>query len=289
MKYSFIIPTYNSGKYINRCIESILSQEMKNKYEIVIIDGNSTDDTIFKIKKFITNNLNIRCFIKKNTGASAARNLGIKKSVGKYLIFVDSDDIVYPGFIKNIDKIDVEKYDVIKCKVQCKEKKEYDNRFDVPLFKCLSGEKALIKFCISNKIFGVPWSYIIKREFLVKNELYFIEGKYHEDYGILPIVIFNAKSVISINVQSYIYIKRINSSVTMNDDKSEIIRINDFLFHTYNLLVYFEALSNKNNKKIVFDYFYNRLMLKISHLNSSVISKMDTNLLNKIEEMYNGR
>ncbi len=90
MKISVIIPTYNRINTIKRAIDSVLNQTYKN-FEVLIIDDGSTDNT----GKFIENNYKdsrINYFYSKNKGVSFARNLGIKKSSGEWIAFLDSDD-----------------------------------------------------------------------------------------------------------------------------------------------------------------------------------------------------
>src|SRR5258706_6164385 len=87
---SIIIPTYNHGKYIERSISCALSQTYINK-EIIVIDDGSTDDTPERVKKFGDSIIYHR---KINGGLGAARNTGLKMSKGKYIQFLDADDII---------------------------------------------------------------------------------------------------------------------------------------------------------------------------------------------------
>ena len=98
IKVSVIIPTYNRGNLIYKSIKSVLNQTYKN-LEIIVVDDGSTDNTKEEIEKIVDEKIR---YIKllKNSGASNARNIGIKESTGKYLTFVDSDDILYPNKIE---------------------------------------------------------------------------------------------------------------------------------------------------------------------------------------------
>lgn len=91
---SIIIPAYNAEKYIDICLQSVLSQSLKN-IEIIIIDDGSTDNTLNLIRKYAENDNRIKIFIQENRGSGPARNLGIKKSVGQFIAFMDADDF-YP-------------------------------------------------------------------------------------------------------------------------------------------------------------------------------------------------
>lgn len=95
MQLSIIIPCFNSETTILRSLNSIIAQDISIKYEIIIIDDGSTDNTSFIVNKFINkyNNIQIVYYKKNNGGVSSARNCGIKLSKGEYIALLDSDDI----------------------------------------------------------------------------------------------------------------------------------------------------------------------------------------------------
>jgi glycosyltransferase involved in cell wall biosynthesis len=93
---SIITPLYNSGDFISETIDSILSQTYQN-WELIIVDDCSIDNGVKIVKKYQENNDNIKLVqLSKNSGAAVARNKGIKKAKGKYIAFLDSDDLWHP-------------------------------------------------------------------------------------------------------------------------------------------------------------------------------------------------
>ena len=92
-KISIIVPAYNSEKYIEKCLESLINQTYKN-IEILIIDNNSTDNTANICNKYVMKNKNIKYLFCETKGASAARNYGIKNSSGEFICFIDADDYI---------------------------------------------------------------------------------------------------------------------------------------------------------------------------------------------------
>ncbi len=105
MKISAIICTYNREKYILQCLESIENQTIdKNKYEIILINNNSTDNTEEICNTFAKNNkrVNFKYFIERSQGLSYARNRGIKEASGEFLSFIDDDAIVDENFLEEI-------------------------------------------------------------------------------------------------------------------------------------------------------------------------------------------
>jgi len=97
MKISVIVPVYNASKYINRCIDSILNQNYKN-IEIIVVDDGSTDNTLEKLKKY----KDLIIVKQKNSGVSVARNKGLEKANGDYILFIDSDDYIDRKYISSL-------------------------------------------------------------------------------------------------------------------------------------------------------------------------------------------
>ena len=125
MKYlvSIIVPMYNSEKYIVRCIDSLLEQSYEN-IEIIVVDDGSSDNSVEIIKKYNDNRINI--YQKRNEGVSATRNLGIEKSNGDFLLFVDSDDYVS----KDIVKVMLDKVNSENSMILCNNKEIWGNRIE---------------------------------------------------------------------------------------------------------------------------------------------------------------
>jgi len=97
--FSVIIPLYNKEKYIHQCIESVLNQKFKD-FEIIIINDGSTDQSAQIVEKI--NDSKLQVYSQKNKGVSAARNLGVEKSSGKVIAFLDADDFWYPTHLDEI-------------------------------------------------------------------------------------------------------------------------------------------------------------------------------------------
>ena len=92
-KLSIIIPCYNTEKYINKCLDSVLNSTLKD-IEVIIINDGSKDSTLDIIKSYKDKRIII--IDKENDGVAMARNDGIKKATGEYITFIDSDDYIEP-------------------------------------------------------------------------------------------------------------------------------------------------------------------------------------------------
>ena len=98
---SIVTPTFNSAKYIAATIQSVQKQTYQN-WEMILVDDCSTDNTIHLIKNFITKDKRIQLYqLESNSGPAVARNKGIENVSGKYMTFLDADDIWFEDFIEN--------------------------------------------------------------------------------------------------------------------------------------------------------------------------------------------
>ena len=112
---SVVVPVYNSEKYLQRCIDSILSSTYQD-IELILVDDGSLDKTYSKCSEWKTNNSRIILVKKKNQGPSSARNYGIENSKGDYLVFLDSDDFLDSDYLELLSKkIHSENIDTIFC------------------------------------------------------------------------------------------------------------------------------------------------------------------------------
>jgi glycosyltransferase involved in cell wall biosynthesis len=98
--FSIIIPTYNRSTHLKKALNSVLAQEFKD-FEIIIIDDGSTDDTPTVVSEFIKKDKRVNYLFKMNEERSIARNYGINVSIGDYIGFLDSDDIVYVNHLSS--------------------------------------------------------------------------------------------------------------------------------------------------------------------------------------------
>ena len=102
---SIITPSYNSEKYLKDCIVSVLNQTL-SCWEMLIVDDASSDNSRIVIESYLKKDKRIKAFfLKKNIGPALARNYAINKASGRYIAFLDSDDIWLPNKLKVQNKI----------------------------------------------------------------------------------------------------------------------------------------------------------------------------------------
>lgn len=100
---SVVIPVYNTEKYLNTCLDSVLAQSY-SKIEVLLVDDGSTDTSGTICETYKNKDVRVRTFHLENGGVSRARNFGISQCTGQYLCFVDSDDIIDEKYIEDFVK-----------------------------------------------------------------------------------------------------------------------------------------------------------------------------------------
>jgi glycosyltransferase involved in cell wall biosynthesis len=99
-KVSIVIPVYNGSKYLRQTVNSVLAQDLA-EFEVLIIDDGSTDDTAGIAIELKENDNRIELFWKKNSGVSAARNFGLERARGEFVVFLDADDLLGADFLRS--------------------------------------------------------------------------------------------------------------------------------------------------------------------------------------------
>lgn len=114
-KISVIVPVYNTEKYLHRCIDSILAQTFTD-FELLLVDDGSTDRSGAICDEYAQKDNRVRVFHKENGGVSSARNMGLDNARGEYVMFLDSDDYMFPEMCYIlVDTIKKEKSDMVIC------------------------------------------------------------------------------------------------------------------------------------------------------------------------------
>lgn len=209
---SFIIPAYNVESYLSECLSSIVALQGV-KYEVIIIDDGSTDNTVASILNFVEANPNVHLLHKENGGMSVARNIGMQVAVGEYLCFVDSDDKIDPVGLANLaQRIEGEEDMVIGDFSYW-----YDNRIEyhTPLTDHTvyqTGEYFLQHFYLTT-MQAVVWRNLYRREFLMENNLQFLSDIVFEDAEFSPRCLYAAGKVRYIPEHIYYYRKREGSTL----------------------------------------------------------------------------
>lgn len=261
IKYSFIVPVYNTEKYLKKCLDSLVNQTYKD-FEIIVVNDGSTDKSSNIISKYQKKYKNIIVIDKENEGLSMARNRGVQKSSGKYIIFVDSDDYVSNKLLEEVDK-KIDDSDILRFQIAT-EDEEYTkiNEYHEEGFESMCGYDAF-KYLSSYHFVEPAWCYVIRKNYYIENKFSFKKGVYHEDFGLIPYVIYKARKVKSIDFIGYYYIQRNGSIMNNNDYKKTVKKAFDMIEQYKTMRLFAKNINRKNNLD---DYF-------LSYISNSVIVK----------------
>lgn len=258
-KFSIIIPVYNVEKYIEKCLDSIFNQTLKD-FEIIVVNDGTKDKSIELIK-----NYDIKIINQKNQGLSAARNRGVKEATGEYLLFLDSDDYLEKDTLKELNKSLKNNPDIVRFQIrEVYEDGKTINYEEIP-FDNKSGVEAF-KLITKYHFVENAWCYAIKRKYYLEEKFSFRVGTYHEDFGLMPLVILKANKVNSISYIGYNYIQRQGSIMNIKDYNKTKKKVEDFYNHYLFLLE--EAKKTNLDTTYFKSFISNSIILKITELNN---------------------
>lgn len=214
---SIVIPVYNVEKYLQECISSIKNCD-KDKIEIIFVDDGSTDQSGIICKNYSEKNYNVKYVRQENKGLSEARNTGIRKATGEYILFLDSDDYLYPNALEQIQN-DITMNN--ECDFYIGRAYEFldgDKKYDLcqmdyDLIKEKTPIEIFQRLDKNPEFWFAAWLIIIRRQFLLENTLFFKSGIYHEDELWVPTVFVKASSIGMLNYGFYCYRKNREGSI----------------------------------------------------------------------------
>ena len=221
---SIIIPVYNCEQYLESCIQSVVDQKTQYSFEIIIVNDGSTDgseDIIHKFKSYG----NYYVVNQQNMGAAAARNAGIIRATGKYIMFVDGDDTLTEECVEQLLNKAFEKdYDIVMC---AHDLVRINNRKIVEISPVIYPDHNLMNYKNGDEIMnypGFPWGKVYRRELFEK--IRFFPGYWYEDTIIQFLLFAYAQSFIYLPYIGYQY-KLYENNTTSQVSKTSNIKCID--------------------------------------------------------------
>lgn len=273
-----IVPVYNTERFLERCLDSLINQSIIEKIKIIIINDGSKDNSEKIILKFMNEYPNnIEYYKTENSGLSSARNYGIKKCDAKYIGFVDSDDYVHKTmFEKMYSVLEREKADIVTCALtKCDNNEKFIEFEQVGIEGNIDKDNA-INFILSNKIKGYAWNKLVKTSLFKDNNIFYPEGRLYEDIITSYKLIKKSNLVLAIDEPLYYYVqhkKSICYNPTLKTAQDILLNLDD--------MERLQVLSN--------DFVVNTLVLSISayytwyHVNKNKIKNWEINkYMNKL-------
>ncbi|WP_175640168.1 glycosyltransferase family 2 protein [Metabacillus schmidteae] len=206
---SVIIPVYNVEKYLEKCLDSVLSQTFTN-IEIIVLNDGSTDNSSEILKRYQEIE-NIKLINKENEGLSETRNKGLLQAQGEYVLFIDSDDSITNNMVEVMYKqAQTTDADIVVSKAM----NEYEDGSKEDMFsndfneqEIIGNMEALRRFW-SGEINGHIWNKLIRRRLMIDNKITFPKGKLYEDAPTLIHLIKHSQKLSFVNQSLYFYLQR---------------------------------------------------------------------------------
>ena len=248
---SIIVPAYNVSEFIEECIKSVLNQKTKFKYELIVINDGSKDDTLEKINLFKEDN-HLKIINQENRGFSGARNRGIDEAKGKYIMFLDSDDLLCENSIEKLIKTAYEKKaDIVQGSYYTFDKNENKFYTDIaPIERDRNVDHKEIS------VPGFPWAKVYKAQLFEK--VRFPLDFWYEDTIVNYLLARLSNKYVA--VSDYVYGYRINEKgITFTSKKSKKV------LDTYWIIEEMIDLSNDIGLKID-GSIYDMMLFQLSNL-----------------------
>ncbi len=222
---SVIIPVYNVEKYLEECLESVTKQTLQ-QIEIIFVNDGSTDSSLEIIERFARQDPRITILTQENFGLSVTRNNGLSLAKGKYIYFLDSDDSIKPDALETlVQKMEEDRLDILYFNTECFTEDtiyEEELRSHVAYFvrkhsypQVYEGEDLLHLFHTRGEFIVPVWMQLIKRSFLLENNLSFYPGIIHEDELFTFSTILKARRTGCLDAKLYKHKIRRNSIMTV--------------------------------------------------------------------------
>ena len=229
---SVIVPVYNVEKYLAGCIESILSQTYKD-FELILVDDGAKDTSGLICDEYAAKDDRITVIHKQNGGLSHARNTGIAKSSGKYLLFVDSDDWIEPNTLRDTIKLaEDNQADVVIfgyfADIVNKEGKtsSYINHGEKMTINNVNEIAAMVVTWKRNFVFDASWNKLYLAEIIKQNDIQMPVGEIYEDTGFNLFVLPYLEKIVVSEKCYYHYMQRDAARITntYNPHKFEFLK-----------------------------------------------------------------
>lgn len=210
MDLSIIIPVCNVEQYIGSCLESIYRQGLKDEnFEVIVVNDGSTDNSIKVVEDIQNRHHNILIIHQENAGPSVSRNAGMEKAIGKYVLFVDSDDLLMDkGLSILLQKALDTSADMVVADFMRLKDDEITSVYDSRLTDSRVVDKTGLDYYVEDYDPGIGsfiWRILYKRAFLNENHIRLVPGVYYEDIPFLQECYLKARRVIGVHLLYYIY------------------------------------------------------------------------------------
>ena len=228
---SVIVPVYNVEEYLEECLESIRQQTFTD-IEVILVNDGSTDSSKEICERFCQADNRFKLINQENQGQSVARNRGVKESVGQFIMFVDSDDVINTNVLEVLLPYMKTDVDIVECRMTRKKEEFFLNKTSTIVFEGNSKEAILnciafkeVKYCAFKKLY--------RREIVQK--IPFLEGYIYEDVFTGINYLKHIRKIVVIDYIGYYYRVHANSTMTksFNEKDLDIFKVGNKLIDSF--------------------------------------------------------
>ena len=225
MRLSIVTTMYNSAKYLHKCVDSLLNQDLpEDDYEIILVNDGSPDNSLELAEQYASHHKNIKVLSHPNKGLAGARNTGLEAAQGEYLCFVDPDDYVRANIYgKLLGMMDEGRLDMLRFNYDMVN--EDDQIINKPKGTVIDYSQQVMDgetFLDERLGYGCfVWSYVYRLSFLRKTGIKFKEGAYFDDTNWFPRVCCQAERMDSVDFVGYYYFQRSGSLVNSMTEEAQ--------------------------------------------------------------------
>lgn len=275
-RVSIIVPVYNAQKYIKRCVVSIISQK-ENDIEVILIDDGSSDNSLKILEELKKHDKRISVYTQENRGRGYTRNRGILIAKGDYIMFVDADDWIEENTISTMLEY-VEKYGTNYVRCACM-KEIFDTGRKLKTDIIYENSKFVEKKDYKEKVFNTflntyslnsPCLFIVKREFLVKNDISFDIGSFYAEDFVFNLRIFmKLDNAVFLPYTFYHYMNNEESVITKLSVSKVLTKIK-------------EAIKNYS---YLYEFFYS-FGIKVENIEKKIENRIGKEVIECIKSIY---
>lgn len=273
---SIIVPVYQVEEYLCQCIDSILAQTFKD-FELILVDDGSKDRSGMICDRYALMDDRILAIHKDNGGLSDARNVGINKANGKYIMFVDSDDYISEFMLERLYmNMKSQDADIVACNFTYFFEEDQKKNFSTcAKYEILTAQEIFLyrKNERNYGVWTVAWNKLYKKG--IFNNVCFRCGKYHEDEFFANEIYQKNIQVVMIADCLYYYRQRKNSIMSIINPQKEIDRIE----------AYQERMQIYMENNIAWNETYKVLIYSLEYLSECKKIKLDTKQKNKFHKL----
>ena len=293
MFFSIIIPVYNVGKYIDKCLESIVNQDF-DSFEVIVVDDGSTDGSGARCDFYGEKYSFVKVIHQDNAGASAARNAGMDMATGEWIVFVDSDDWIEQSMLRTLyeymkdEDADLYSYNAYKTDEQgnVKEKLLFSlENCSVGLYSEESRFRYYVDVLMQYKTGWEVWLRVFRRNIICKYNIRFQEltKVFAEDYLFTFQYLLHVKSIVQLCNFFYYYRQRRTSLIHSIDESNVLQRLLWWAESAYDMVKKERLSYFKKNFYVIYFLLINY------HLQNMMSRKPDEEIALEMQNLHKNR